>query len=233
YGPGRPYLNFGFRTILVEDGLDTLLLAPFDQAAVLGQVDRDPLARDDVGVTPYPRIADEHEALVAVVVLGALRRPHPAVAGDDPDIARGHHPLDAVRLGVRVDLHPVGVLDGVVLLGHHAALEHRQPFLLHALEAVGVHGHRTVLARRGGRRGRIRGLGLGGALLKGARFGGCDRAPRSPRDGARTYSGSHSLLWGGAAAPPPKVAVTRPRTIAISCEGTASSPVPLTTPPER
>src|SRR5713101_1425605 len=189
YGPGRPYLNFVFWAILVEDGLDALLLAPFDQAAVLGQVNRDPLARHDVGVTPYARIADEHEALVAVVVLGALRRAHPAVVGDDPDIARGHHPLDAVRLGVRVDLHPVGVLDGVVLLGHHAALEHRQAFLLHALEAVGVHGHRSVLARGRGRRGRIRGLGLGGgALLSGARSGERDGARESRHDGERAYS---------------------------------------------
>src|SRR3990170_2588535 len=163
YGPVRAHLDHGFGAIRarrVKDSLDALLLAALYQAPVLCEVDGDPLARDHVGLPPHPRIADEHDTLLGVVVLGAAGCPHAAVAGDDPDIAGGHHALDAVRFGVRIDFHPVGVLDRVVLPGHDVPLEDRQPFLLHALEGVGVDDHWSVLALGRRRRGRGRGTRL-------------------------------------------------------------------------
>src|SRR5215469_5399180 len=93
----------------------------------------------------HPRVADEDHALLGVVVLRTLRGPHPAVAGDDTDVARGHHPLHPVRLGVRVHLHLVRILDGVVLARDHVALEDGQPLPLEAVEAVRVHDDGGIL----------------------------------------------------------------------------------------
>src|SRR3990172_6635198 len=245
YGPVRAHLDLEFGAIRarrVEDGLDALLLAALRQAPVLCEVDGDPLARDDVGIPPHPRIADEHDTLLGVVVLGAAGCSHAAVAGDDPDIAGGHHALDAVRFGVRIDFHPVGVLDRVVLPGHDAPFEDRQPFLLHALEGVGVDNHRSVLAlgrrlRGPGRGTRLpRPLRLDRPLLCGPHSREQDSAQEGCSEGGRRNGRLHDLPFlagdgpAGALAPP-KVAVTRPRTSVISSLGRTSRPVPLTTPP--
>src|SRR3974377_1778528 len=131
YGSGGTHLDLEFRTVLIEDGLDALLLPALDQAPVLGEEDGDPFAGDHVSVPPHPRVADQHHALLGVVVLAAAGRPHATVPGDDPDVPCKNHPLDTVGLAVRVHLHPIGVLDGVVLPGHDVALEDREPFPLH------------------------------------------------------------------------------------------------------
>ena len=52
-------------------------------------------------------------------------------------------------LVVQVHLHPVRVLDRVVLAGHDVAGEDDEPFLLQVLELVGVHRHRRVRAHPG------------------------------------------------------------------------------------
>src|ERR1700687_1599280 len=154
YGPIRAHLDLGFRAVLIEDGLDALLLAALDQAPILGEIDGDPLTGNYVASLPRSRVADEHHALLGVVVIGAAGGPHTGVAGYDPDIAGRHDTLDAIRLRVRVDFHAIGVLDRIVLLGHHVALEDRETFLLHALEAVGVDDDRPVLAFSSRGRGR-------------------------------------------------------------------------------
>src|SRR6266508_4050265 len=80
--------------------------------------------------------------------------------------------------------------------------------------------------------------GAGGAAdAPGGLPGGPDGRRDSGSDGERESAESHSLRFGagrGAAALVTlKVAITRPRTRVISCDGRVSSPVPLTTPPER
>ena len=130
-----------------------------------------------------------------------------------------------------------------------------EPFLLHALEAVGVDDHRPVLAfgsrgrgRRGQRRARSRGARLGGCPAAGPRL----RRPRTratdhedrtvPRATAQADREPHSLGRTSRACPsgraagaavalvPPKVALTRPWTRVISSEGRTSSPVPADHP---
>src|SRR5215468_9911741 len=89
-GPRGPELDLGLGPALarlVEDALHALLLAALGHAAVLGQVDGDALARHDIRVPPHARVADQHHALLDVVVLGTVGRPHAALARDDPDIA--------------------------------------------------------------------------------------------------------------------------------------------------
>src|SRR6266436_2613161 len=69
YRSGWPKLDLGFgpaRTLLVKDGLDALLLAPFDDAPVLRDVDGDALSRHHIRVAPDPRIADQHHAQCAL-----------------------------------------------------------------------------------------------------------------------------------------------------------------------
>src|SRR6266705_1856716 len=86
YGSGWPKPDLGFGpalTLLVKDGFDALLLAPFDDAAVFGDVDGDALSRHHIGVAPDPRIADQHHTLLGIVVFGALGGPHATVTGDD------------------------------------------------------------------------------------------------------------------------------------------------------
>src|SRR5260370_1077137 len=130
----------------VEDRLDPLLLAALDEAAVLREVDRDPLAGHHVVVAPDPRVADQHHALLGVVVLGALGGAAAAVPRDDAHVAGGDGTHDPVALVVEVDLHAVGPLGGAVLGGHHVAGEHHQAFLLDVLELVGVDGDRRAAA---------------------------------------------------------------------------------------
>src|SRR5262249_57091495 len=98
-----------------------------------------------VALPPHPRVTDEDYALLGVVVLRALCGPHPAVAGDDTDVAGGHHPLHPVRLGVRVHLHLVRILDGVVLARDHIAFEDGQPLPLETVEAIRVHDDGSIL----------------------------------------------------------------------------------------
>src|SRR5262245_65600375 len=78
YRPSRAVLDLGFRLaalLLVEDRLHPLLLAALDQAPVLGDVDRDPLARHHVGVPPHTRVAARDHALPGVVIIGPVGRP--------------------------------------------------------------------------------------------------------------------------------------------------------------
>src|SRR3990172_2232426 len=156
-----------FLRFRVEHGFYALLVAALDDAPLLGQVDRDRVARHDVVLLPHPGEADEHHALLGVVVFGPLGGADAAVLGDDPDVAHRDRPDDAVALLVQVHLRPVGVLDRVVLARHHVAGEDDQAFLLQALHLVRVHGDRLILLvflRLG--RGRVaagrRLLGLGG-----------------------------------------------------------------------
>src|SRR4029077_16898769 len=153
------------------DRLDPLLLAALDEAAVLREGDRDPLAGQHLVVPPDPRVADQHHALLGVVVLGALRGAAAAVPRDDAHVAGGDGAHDPVALVVEVDLHAVGPLGRAVLGGHHVTGEHPQPFLLDVLELIGVDGDRPAAAvggrrvrtRRGrGRRGGRRARGGGG-----------------------------------------------------------------------
>src|SRR5437879_10044006 len=95
----------------VEDRLHPLLLAALHDAPVLIDEDRDLLAGDDVVLPPDARVADQLDALLAVVVLGPPGGPGPAVPRDDPDVAGrdgADHPFAPL---VEVDLHPVGVLE--------------------------------------------------------------------------------------------------------------------------
>src|SRR5712692_1649992 len=247
-GAARPRLDVRLGSILgrrIEDGLDPLLLAALHQAPVLRDINGDPLARDDVVLAPDPRVADQHHALLRIIVLGPMGRAHSAVPRDDPDVARGHHALDALRLGVGVDLHAVGVLDGVVLTRHHIALEDGQPLFLETLEGVGVHGHRRVLAigrRRGGRGGGTW-LGRRRLGLRGARedeHPEDDHQPDHRRPPAEAH-GRARLACGGAGAAaclalpltPAKVARTGPWMTVTSSAGRVSRPLPVTTTPER
>src|SRR5215468_4776575 len=193
-------LRFGLVLALVEDGLDPLLLSALHDAPVLGDEDGDAVARDDVGIAPHPRVADEDHALLGVVVLCALRGPHPAVAGDDTDVARGHHPLHLVRLRVRVHLHLVRVLDGVVLARDHIALEDGQPLPLEAVEAVRVHDDGSVLVIVLGLVAGGRGLGRRSARPRGGRRAAALRphvgsrgANQEERDEARNDQVLHQL----------------------------------------
>src|SRR5499433_3129094 len=201
--PRGAELDLGFGLVvlaLVEDGLDPLLLPALHQAPVLGDEDGDAVARDDVGIAPHPRVPDEDHALLGVVVLRALRGPHPAVAGDDPDVARGHYPLHPIRLGVRIDLHLVRVLDGVVLARDHVALEDGQPLPLEAVEAVRVHDDGGVLVIVLGLVAGGRGLGRRSARPRGRRRAaalcphvGSRGANQEERDEARNDQVLHQL----------------------------------------
>src|SRR5216684_1145002 len=244
-GAARPRLDVRLGSILgrrIEDGLDPLLLAALHQAPVLREIDGDPLARDDVVLAPDPGVADQHHPLLHVIVLGPIGRAHAAVPRDDPDVARGHHALDTPGLGVRVDLHPVGILGGIVLTRHHIALEDGQSLFLETLERVGVHGHRRILA-------------IGGGRGRGRRLGRSRLGPRRPREDERSQgehadhrrrpAQAHGLarlvsgLAGVAAtrrAPPltpAKVARTGPRMTVTSSDGRVSRPLPVTTTPAR
>src|SRR5499433_2777090 len=256
-------LGFGLVLILVEDGLHALLLSALHDAPILGDEDGDAVAGDDVGVAPYPGIPDEYHALLGVVVLRALGSSHAAVARDDAHVARGDDPLHLVRLGVRVHLHLVSVLDGVVLARDHVALEDGQPLPLKAVETVRVHDDRRVLVVVLGLVPRRRQLGRGRARRRprraalGHRIGTrgaqqehgdqrrrdeishqlrCPDESPSPRE-ASLPAGRGGRILGAldSAGPeslgPPKVALTRPRTNAISSDGRASRPNPVTTPP--
>src|SRR5207249_9304518 len=57
---------------------------------------------------PDPGVADEHHALLELVVLGALRRPGAAVAGEDPDASGRDRPENPVALLVRSEERRVG-----------------------------------------------------------------------------------------------------------------------------
>src|SRR4029077_5572840 len=234
---GRPVPGLG-----VEDRLHALLLAPLDDAAVLGEEDRDPLAGHHVVVAPHPRVADQHHPLLGVVVLGALRGPAAAVAGDDAHVAGGDGAHDAVALVVEVDLHPVGPLGGAVLGGHHVAGEHHQAFLLDVLELVRVDGDRRVAAvggpvrarrgrgRRGARRARPRGRGLGPRPS-----GHAHRGPDGER-GDHAPSGHEPPLGTGLPGTPvPFLNVARTRLLMLLTSSATfdSKPVPYTTAPER
>src|SRR2546428_6250864 len=100
-GAARPRLDVRLGSILgrgIEDGLDPLLLAALHQAPVLREIDGDPLARYNVVLAPDPGVADQHHALLHIIVFGPIGRAHAAVPRDDPDVARGHHALDAFGL---------------------------------------------------------------------------------------------------------------------------------------
>jgi len=75
----------------------------------------------------------EQDALLGVIVLGALGGAHAAVLRDDSHVPRRDRPRDVLALGVQVHLHPVGVLSGAVLARHHVSREHDQSFLLPVL----------------------------------------------------------------------------------------------------
>src|SRR5262245_34149711 len=87
-----------FLALRIEDRLDSLLLAALHDAAVLREVDRDALARDDVVLLPHPGVADQEHALLGVVVLRALRGADLAVLGDDLHVPGGHRTHDPVAL---------------------------------------------------------------------------------------------------------------------------------------
>src|SRR5689334_17722110 len=74
----------------IEDGFHPLLLAALHHGAVLRQEDRDRLAADHVVFLPHPRVAEQHDALLEIVVLGAASRAGAAVARDDADAPCGH-----------------------------------------------------------------------------------------------------------------------------------------------
>src|SRR5439155_65767 len=88
--------------LLIEDGLHALLPAALHDRAVLRQEDRDGLAAHDVVFLPDPRVAEQHHALLEVVVLGASRGARAAVARDDAHGARRHGPQNAVAALTRV-----------------------------------------------------------------------------------------------------------------------------------
>src|SRR5258705_1940091 len=216
----------------VEDALDPLLLAAFHDRAVLGDVDRDRVARDDVVVLPDPRVADEHDALVEVEVFGALSRAGAAVLGDDPHGSGRDRPQNPVALLVHVDLDPVGVLHGVVPARNDVAAEDDQAGLAEPPHLVRVHGERqrvVVLAdlrlgcgRRlvgGGRRGfRRRGLRRGLP----ARHRGRQHHEKSRQDRRRPH-------WR----PPVNTAWTRPAKVVYSSAIRTSSAEPSATVPPR
>src|SRR5213076_1113146 len=165
--------------LLIEDGLHALLPAALHDRAVLRQEDRDGLAAHDVVFLPDPRVAEQHHALLEVVVLGASRGARAAVARDDAHGARRHGPQNAVAALVEIDLHAVGVLHGVVLPRDDVAGEDHEAFLAEALHLVGIDGDRlrTVLLRLGlathRRRRRLAGRrALRGRLDAGAGFAG-------------------------------------------------------------
>src|SRR3990172_4621780 len=224
------------RGLGVEDGFHALLVAALDDAPLLGQVDRDPVARHDVVLLPHPGGADEHHALLGVVVFGPLRGADAAVLRDDPDVAHRDRPDDAVALRVQVDLRPVGVLDRLVLARHHVAGEDDEAFLLHALHLVRVHGDRLVLPvflRLG--RGRVApGRGLLGLCGLGQGVGG-EQKSAPPNEGSRQRHSEdarppHRDRSGGRSA---KVARRRPFTCVRSSAIQASSPCPWMTAPSR
>src|SRR5437867_2711663 len=71
---GRPRLAvFGLVFLLIEDGLHALLPAALHDRAVLRQEDGDRLAAHDVVFLPDPCVAQQHHALLEIVVLGAPR----------------------------------------------------------------------------------------------------------------------------------------------------------------
>src|SRR3989304_1410435 len=220
----------------VEHGFYALLVAALDDAPLLGQVDRDPVARHDVVLLPHPGGADEHHALLGVVVFGPLRGADAAVLGDDPDVAHRDRPDDAITLRVQVDLRPVGVLDRIVLARPHVAGEDDEAFLLHPLHLVRVHGDRLVLLvflRLG--RGRVApGRGLLGLCGLGQGVGGGQKSA-PPNEGCRQRHSEdarhpHRDRPGGRSA---KVARRRPFTCVRSSAIQASSPCPWMTAPSR
>src|SRR5438132_6210004 len=212
----------------VEDRLHPLLLAALHDAPVLIDEDRDLLAGDDVVLPPDARVADQLDALLAVVVLGPPGGPGPAVPRDDPDVAGrdgADHPFAPL---VEVDLHPVGVLDGAVLACHDVAGEDDQTFLLEALHVVGVHRHRLVpvlggLAGRGRRRpgdGRLRDSRLRGD--DGRRRG---QHPERQEAGGELHRDTRGNLSNSAR--------TRPATSAVSFARLTTSPEPSMVVPSR
>src|SRR5437879_9895908 len=94
----------------VEDRLHPLLLASLHDAPVLIDEDRDLLAGDDVVLPPDARVADQLDALLAVVVLGPPGGPGPAVPRDDPDVAGRDGADHTLAQHVEVELLQVCVL---------------------------------------------------------------------------------------------------------------------------
>src|SRR4029453_14444514 len=224
------------RVARVEDALHTPLLATLGDRSVLGEIDDDALPADDVVLLPHARVADQHDALLEVVVLGALGGAGPAVLRDDAPVARRDGPEDPVTLLVQVDLHPVRVLHRAVLPGDDVAGEDDQALLPEPLHLVRIDGDRlpALLPRRRRRlvaRGRLgprrrrqharpgRRHHRRGALHRGE--GQCDRHDqRSPR--------SHCDLL-----PVTNVARTGPVIVVASSPLRTSRPLPPTTEPLR
>src|SRR3989454_8061799 len=131
----------------IEDRLDPLLLATLDDGPVLRDEERDRVAGHDVVLFPDPGVADEHHPLLEVEVLRALRRPGPAVFGDDPDAPGRDRSQNPVSLLVEVDLDPVGVLDGVVPACHDVAAEDDEVLLAEPFRRRSRRRARGALAR--------------------------------------------------------------------------------------
>src|SRR5438093_5066057 len=123
----------------ISDGLHAFLGPALHHRAVLREVDRDGVAAHDVVVLPDAGVAEQDHALLEVEVLGALGRGGAAVARDDADAARRDGAEHAVALLVEVDLHPVRVLDRVVLPGDDVTGEDDEALLAQPLHPVGVH----------------------------------------------------------------------------------------------
>src|SRR5256886_6024698 len=174
----------------------------------------------DVVVLPDARVADEDHALLEIEVLGTDGRGRATVTRDDAHAARRDGPQHAVALLGEIDLHPIGVLDRVVLPGDDVAGEDDQAFLPQPLHSVGVHGEGLVPVPLGlgdGRRRRLRGDARGnreGDEPERPRRDECDPTPH--RVGV-----------------PVNVARTRPATVVVSFRMRTSSAVPLTTAPSR
>src|SRR5205823_7446253 len=86
----------GLVVLGIEHGLHALLPAALHHRAVLRQEDRDSLPAHHVVLLPHARVAEQDDALLEIVVLGAAGGAGPAVPRDDADGAGGHGPHDTV-----------------------------------------------------------------------------------------------------------------------------------------